>query len=299
MDTDLLILSYANKETQFKHNLEITLKRQNYNYKFIGTGEVWKGFINKIIGYRNALLPLKDNKNLIICLIDSSDVFATPMSKPSTLLSSYLLFSKEIVFGSESHCGDACKPVVNYWKVNNPKNTSNVYLNSGFIIGTSNALFDLFDFMYSKSYTDDQIGCCDYVNLNPTKVALDIYSLLCANIVGNDVVGNSYSFKDGRIKNKRTNTYPSFIHLPGSKVDLFLRYRYYGKRILKNQFQFIPLKEEVKVYFNTLNKRMMIIKLMVITLSILLLIKCPKILILLITILVGMYIFYYYRLSSN
>ena len=70
----ILLISYETDMTNSNSQLfKKTLENHNWEYIFIGNGNQWKGFRDRIIGYYDYLLSLDTNK--IVILSDARDVF--------------------------------------------------------------------------------------------------------------------------------------------------------------------------------------------------------------------------------
>jgi hypothetical protein len=255
---DLIIVSYSNVVLPGKINLEKTLLRQGFNYKFVGEGEVWQSFRNKTNGLKNYLSENPNLlKNSIICLVDAYDVFACPNSSPRKVINGFLSFEKPIVFSAEMHCMKNCIKPTEYWKLNNINiDTPHKYLNSGFVIGYYDHILQLLIHNSTYSNEDDQIACGVFLEKYPEYCALDMSSILCGNIVHRTIFSQHFSLlDDGNVERKDTKTNPFFIHIPGDTTDFFLRTHHFGYGILKEEFvttsvttRFQKLKGKLNTY---------------------------------------------------
>jgi hypothetical protein len=230
---DLLILSYANKETINSVNYINSLKKYKYNYKVVGDGETWVNFITKIKACYNYLIT--EIKYNLICLTDTYDVLCC--GPKQELINKFKTFKKDIVFSTENNCVKGqCIYLNNYYKQN--KKLLYPYLNAGFYMGKKDKIIELLKFILDTSIktgiVDDQFLCCVYVQQFPNNVALDNDCKLIATICYNVL---DYKWNNNRVYNIKTQQKCCFLHSPNMNSDLSYRLDYYGKRILKDKYK--------------------------------------------------------------
>ncbi len=221
------ILTYANKDKRELQNLIRSLDDCHYKHIIVGMGEKWHGVINKTKGYHRQLHQLTD-ENEVVGLVDAYDVLVCGNS--DELIKKYNSISKnKVLFCGERMCarGINCQPLNKWWA--NKKKHKNRYLNSGVIVGKVKDLRELFDWMLKSEIKDDQLAAIDYVENNPDKVMIDYNHEVIATVTGVDFL--EFKVKNGRVINKRTNTKPCIIHIPGSGFDLHFRIDWIGKSI--------------------------------------------------------------------
>lgn len=264
----LLVLSYANKETNTSLNYKNSLKKWKYKFKVIGYGEKWEGFMTKIRAYHNFLSKLK--KLHIVCITDCYDVLAC--GSPDELLRKYKKFKKNVVISTQDNCRDCnCIELKNWWKLNSDRPYVNRYLNSGFIIGPSDKICNILKFMFDLHMTDDQLALCRYVEKYPDEVDLD---LLCSLVGTIRFTINRYDWKKGRVIDTKTNIRPCFVHFPGSSSDMMFRLNYFGKYILGTKYLSVPLDDRINGFLVWIFSRKSI--LIPLLISLIILIKFPK-----------------------
>lgn len=163
-------------------------------------------------------------KHLIFC--DCFDVVFA--SSPSDLFHQYSQFNIPLIISAEKNCF----PVDlkdEYDKFDSP--TTYKYLNSGMIVGETEAILTCLESMDAPNIPNDYWDGEKMVNPNdqfywqqtylkqPVDIILDRYQVLCNTL--HQVSKDELEFLDnGFIKNKETETYPCSFHLNGSaKTD--------------------------------------------------------------------------------
>lgn len=181
----------------------------------------WMGLGSKVKWLYKAIKngELK-TKFLIFC--DCFDlVFAV---KPETLLTQYYFnFNSPLVISSEKNCfPDDTKD--EYDALNPP--TSYKYLNSGMIVGETEAMLALLEAMKPEEivddyrmdngqnfHTNDQFLYQQMFLKQPVKIALDYHQILCNTL--HDVKVDELDFSEKKIRNIETGSYPCSFHLNG------------------------------------------------------------------------------------
>lgn len=247
--SDILVISYetnmaTNKNAQL---FKSTLEKNNWSFLFIGEGEKWDGFKNKIIGYYNILKQLDNHK--IIVLSDARDVFClrSPLTfinsiKKITDIDSKIIISSEMFLQGHMDWNDEQVqkslsrdnkffwqgiPIDNYWKYHNMEKPLRKFLNSGLIIGKVNNLIKAFEWIMANNINDDQLGFAYYCNTFPDKVLLDFNAeIIHTSTFG--VCGGLYDEKqkyDSPSLSELFGLSSYFLHIPGlsgSKGQMFI-----------------------------------------------------------------------------
>ncbi len=238
----LTVVSYANRETSGSRNLRQSLELHNYDYKFLGEGEKWEGFMTKINAYLR-FVTNADPEELVV-LVDAYDVLA--VGGPDELLRKWnsRLDKRPILFSSEINSGiNNCTPLNAYWgDVQRPTNS---FLNSGFIMGQAKDLKIALQYAVDSHEKDDQYAMCKFADRHPDVVELDTEN----NIIGTMLYD---VFKYGWNNDTRRITYgdktPVFIHIPADHVDFGLRMIYFGSRLLGQQFEEVRTVERLRIF---------------------------------------------------
>lgn len=241
----MLIVSYCNKETISYFNFINSLNKYNYNYKILGKGETWNGFMTKINAYYEYIKSLKRNR--LICILDSYDVLACSSKKIK-------YGTCKIMVGSQVDCKDYnCIELNNWWKLNFlKKQDNNHYANSGFILGYSNNVLKLLQFMIESKESDDQMALCRYIEKYPKTINIDINSEYIATILPIDF--HKYKWTNNKVLNTQTGKSPLFIHTPGISSDLYMRMDFFGERILGSKYNKSSLINKIPELVNKVYK---------------------------------------------
>lgn len=225
-----LVISYDNAPTENTKTFERSLKKNGWQYKFIGEGEVWRGFPNKLNGYYNCLRDLHDDK--VVILSDARDVFCVRSSK--WFMQAYDSMESDFIVSAETTCSGKfeqetqlgnCVPVTEYWKYHGIKKDQmplHKYVNSGLIVGKAKPIRAFLKWTIDTSQTDDQVALGRYINLNPSICKLDTELRL---------IHSSFAFQFGGVVNvmKQKKDSPTlfdlmgrgcfFLHLPGQAFE--------------------------------------------------------------------------------
>lgn len=290
---NLIIVAYSNKENIHSLNYRMSLKKQGYNFKIVGNKETWINYLTKIKAYHKYVKKLmKNEKRLkgrkydLVCLTDCHDVIAC--DSPENLISKYLTFNSDIVFSAEPIClKEKCIYLKDYWSDKkkgklNENETENKFLNSGFIIGKINTIYEALQFVLDQEQfgiTDDQLAYCMYATKYPKKISLDHTSKLCGTI-GTNLM--EYEVINNKIMYTKTKENPCFIHTPGNSSDFSYRLDYFGKKLYENDYLTDSVMNKLKNFKNYLkeNKMLKIYGLIVIALLLFVVYHHPKIIML-------------------
>lgn len=187
--------------------------------------ERWGGLATKVKWLYRAIKDGTLNSDyLIYC--DSWDlVFA---AHPEEIIETYNAFMCDIVISAEKNCfPETYKD--EYDKIDFP--TKYKYLNSGFIVGATEAILTCLEAMDLPSvgedhfdeeagrmiHPEDQTLWMKMFLEQPVKIELDSHQIL--NQTLHDADMNEFDFSGERIKNVYTNSYPCSFHLNGSAKD--------------------------------------------------------------------------------
>lgn len=238
-----IVLSYENDPTNINSLLfKKTLENNNWDFKFVGQGTVWKGFRDRIIGYYEELSIYSDNK--IIILSDARDVFC--LRKPDffienikNIIENKIIISSELflcghINWSDKQIEEALEkdkdffwqgiPLNNYWDYYGKKDNLPIrkYLNAGLIIGRCKMLKQVFKWLIDNNFSDDQLGFANYANKFPELVYLD-YDATYLHTSTSFVNGSLYKYDTQRLDSPTftelfgLSSY--FLHIPGSNTS--------------------------------------------------------------------------------
>lgn len=244
-----LVISYVNKHNRASKNLERSLQKYNYKYKFLGINDVWEGFITTKI--KTVLRYLYTINDEIICVVDGYDMIAS--GYPDELYKKYKSQKVPIIYGGEKFCFSYNgTPVEKYKNISLWKTRK--FANGGFCIGERNALISLYEWIVreggKRNIDDDQKILGMYINQHPDRVNIDIYQEIVFNTI-TTIDCNSFTMKNDRVFIKPFKTFPCFVHFPSSSSDEHDRYNTYGRKILKKEFRsLIPTKTSFHILAN-------------------------------------------------
>ena len=244
-----LVISYENDKTNnnsllFKKSLE----RNNWDYLFVGQGEKWNGFKNKINGYYNILQKLPQDK--IVLLSDSRDVFCLRSPKhflqhlnENLHLKEQILVSAEIFLvghmnWTEEIISNYLKknnktydnvfwqgiPLNNYWTFHNKQNDLPLrkYVNSGLIVGKVSNLLKMWKWILDNDIQDDQLGVAKYTETFPQFIKLDDEASIL-HTSGYGVNGGLYNMEkqkyDSPTFSELLGMSSYFLHIPGINIS--------------------------------------------------------------------------------
>jgi hypothetical protein len=250
-----LFLSYETDMSNINAKiLELTLKKNNWNYNFIGNNTKWINMMDKAKGFYYYLITLPSEK--IVILSDSRDVICcrSPkyfMNDYNKLANDKIMISAELFLqgAMDWETNDTCRhgniinpshskicltnetfeftqgiPLDKYWKYLNiePSNIPNrKYVNAGLIAGKAGMLRDALKWIIDNGYEDDQFGFANYVNEFPENIYLDIN----ADILHSSVFAVYAGLYSISIQNTDSPTFAElfgrsayFLHIPGQVI---------------------------------------------------------------------------------
>lgn len=185
----------------------------------------WGGLSTKPKVLHHAIKEKIINTEYIIFTDCWDMVFAAPVSE---IMKRYYSFNVPVVVSCEKNCfPDDLKD--EFDKTQSP--TPYKYLNSGFIVGKTSAIFECLEAMDLPNLPDDHYDpvkkCIVHPNdqyewmkifvKQPVPVALDYYQSLSQTL--HDANVEDFDFSEKRIRNKLTNSYPCAIHFNGNSKD--------------------------------------------------------------------------------
>jgi len=235
----ILLISYETDMTNSNSQLfKKTLENHNWEYIFIGNGNQWKGFRDRIIGYYDYLLSLDTNK--IVILSDARDVFCLRSSdllidKIKDIIDTKIIISAEMFLIGHMNWSQQQKndrlikdphffwqgnTLDNYWQFLNKMDNLPIrkYINAGLIIGKVNNLLIAFEWIIKNNFDDDQLGFCEYTNKFPQNIYLD-YNAELIHTSTCFVVGSLYNHniqkEDSPTLVELLGLSSYFLHIPG------------------------------------------------------------------------------------
>ena len=177
-----IVITYDNEPNEPTHFYIKTLTNNGWNYRLIGEGEKWEGWVTRMMAYRKELGSLPPDQ--VVVLTDARDVVC--VRSPKAFMDGFNIFKKDIVVSMELTCGGRmdvpddiqnaqCKPLTKYWAHHNiTRLPHRKYVNNGLVCGKARALKTMLDWIIANNYKDDQLGLGNYVNEFPDRVALDV-----------------------------------------------------------------------------------------------------------------------------
>ena len=244
-----LVISYENDKTNTNSLLfHKILERNNWDYLFVGEGEKWNGFKNKINGYYNILQKLHQDK--IVLLSDARDVFCLRSPKHFIqYLNAKLDLKEQILVSAEmflvghmdwteeiisNYLQKTNKPYDNvfwqgiplnkYWSFHNKQNDLPLrkYVNSGLIVGKVSNLLKMWKWILDNDISDDQLGVAKYTETFPQFIKLDYEATIlhtsCYGVDGGlyDIEKQKY---DSPTFSELYGISSYFLHIPGINIS--------------------------------------------------------------------------------
>jgi len=233
--SDLLVVAYITKYNNASRNLELSLKKYGYKYKFIGLEEKWRGFVKGKIA--SLTLFLSSIKNPVVCIVDGYDMLAS--GPPEELYEKYIETKYPIIYGGEKFCFSYNgTPIKKYKNISFLKGRK--FVNGGFCIGKREDIISMYEWIVTEGeklgVNDDQKLIGMYINKYPNTVDIDIYQKIVFNTITTVDCGN-FGMEYNRVRIKSFDTFPCFIHFPSSASDEHDRYNTYGRKILGKSFR--------------------------------------------------------------
>ena len=189
---------------------------QGWNVTTIGKGMPWKGWITRMILYRDTSLWVSQHKDPdhVIVFLDGYDILCVRDS--TDFLKTFHEIGYPIVAGSENICFFlTCRPTTRWKKIHKIRS----HINGGCIIGKAHAIYEAYRWCIEKGYhQDDQIALSHYMDQYPYKIYLDK-----SRFIFNDLFASSHQLtlepsKKVSVTIQKQTYYPYFIHFPGLMV---------------------------------------------------------------------------------
>lgn len=219
INNNIKVLTVATKEISKMtyERWETTAIHFGYNYEILGREESWKGFGTKFKLYYKKLKTVTEPYTV---LTDCTDLFFCGSSQE--LFDKFIRLNKDIIVGGEPEVWyrngkQKIELLQSYF--NKIKQSSQVYPNSGFIMGKTNILRNFLELYLD--YKDDQAACFDAMYEDKAPITIDYNTTLVANIPGyknqSEVLSNfTFDTNLKRYKNIKTGELPVIFHFPGN-----------------------------------------------------------------------------------
>jgi hypothetical protein len=236
---DTVLISYDNAtNTNTKHFIN-TLDANIWNYRMIGEGERWEGFVQtRMTGYLRAISKLPSDT--LVVLSDARDVVC--VRPPNAFKTGFLSYGGRIIVSMELFCeghmsedktsGLQCIPLTNYWKhytIHDKEKPPRKFANAGLLAGYAKDLKHMFTWILENKYTDDQLGVCNYMNTFPQNVYADIHAELLhttSYAVCSGIVDLKIQASDSPTFSEILGSSSFFIHVPGHPNSKGQKYLY-------------------------------------------------------------------------
>lgn len=188
------------------------------------TDDVWNGLTTKPKWLYRAIKENLINTEYLI-FTDSWDLLFA--SKPEEVLGKYFMFDVDIVINAEKNCF----PSDFKGRYNKECPTDYKYINSGFIVGKTEAILSCLESMDLGNVIGDHYDNEKKQQINPedqsmwheeylkqtVSISLDYKCEISQTL--HEANMEDFDFSTDRIRNKVTNSYPCVFHLNGSAKD--------------------------------------------------------------------------------
>lgn len=253
---DPVLISYENdiNNENSKFFFE-TVKRNDWEFQQVGAGDKWEGWVTRMKAYRDVCS--RYDKERILVFTDARDVFCVRYSKAFKAAFEYfntpIIMSAGMFLASAIDLpanfmyknGASLEPYFNYWKI---QPTLRKFVCAGLMAGRAGALYDMWDWMLTNNYIDDQLGAAMYIRTFPEKVKLDLDAILLhSSEYGLDagIYHIHMQKQDSPTLAELFGTGAFFLHIPGSGCYKGQKYVYNS---IKNILQDIPSNPIIKEY---------------------------------------------------
>ena len=184
--TSPLVITYDNAPTENTKLFLRTLEKHKWNYKLIGEGEVWQGFITRLNGYANYVKTLDPNQ--LIILSDARDVVC--LRGPKAFTKGFESFNRDLVVSAELLMGGQFNPpmdfvcfqavhLTEYWSKHNISPLPDrKFVNGGLVAGKASAVLNWLQWSIDNKFTDDQLALGNYMNNFPQRCGIDTSAIL-------------------------------------------------------------------------------------------------------------------------
>ena len=218
-----LAITYCNKYKTHQHKntqkYVNTLENNDWDYKIIGNGEIWKGFAYRMKYYRDFLQHVNPNK--IVVITDAHDVYCT--RSPTHFIKEFKKYNRNMIVSMEMFAERHTEYyperepyfqvtyLDTYFKHHNidPSTIYRKFVNAGLITGYAKDICHFYTWALDNHYTDDQKALGAYMNAFPDTVYAD------TNI---DILHSTSSFVNIGLQHKnQMDDAPTFAELIGRK----------------------------------------------------------------------------------
>lgn len=247
-DLDILVLGYTEYYNCFTNNWEESMYNAKYPYHLL-LGDTKTPAIKAYLEY---LEDEPEESKTVYILTDSHESFG--MGRPEEAIDAIHKLGKPLIFSTEiwqSETGNSYPD--RYWQYHEDPPNGNIYINSGLMAGTRNALIDILHFVIqdrrehvsnhsiSKDKWTEHTAYTKYINDNSQRVILDTEGILFANSVYSLTKNNVSRFEwNGErltYDNGNRTVCPCFVQTPCRYVDSLQRYNNYGQLLLCGKFE--------------------------------------------------------------
>jgi hypothetical protein len=203
-----------------------TLRKHGMPYRVLAFGDAWKGWRERMRQYQEAAATCQTQ---YCVMMDAYD--ALSIRPVQGLVEAFLSYNKNILIGMESSCGGNCKPIDSWWnkKAKSLKSkTDNWYVNGGLLMGTREAIADMYQWcLNDSSLVDDQVALGHYCLAFPDSWFPDVFE----RVFTNKPYGKLLTL------NQQTQNGSYFAHFPGAKDFLHTKNQYMktAKSLLKSK----------------------------------------------------------------
>jgi len=224
-----LVITYDNAPTENTRLFLRTLEKNKWNYKLIGEGETWRGFMTKLNGYANYIKTLDPNQLVIVS--DARDVVC--LRGPRAFTKGFESFNRELVVSMELlMCGQLHPPpdswcfqavhLTEYWKHHTITTLPNrKFVNSGLVAGKASAVLNWIQWSIDNKYSDDQLALGNYINTFPERCGLDTSAVL----LHTTTFGVNAGIRSIHVQKEDSPTFAElfgrgafFLHVPGCHI---------------------------------------------------------------------------------
>jgi hypothetical protein len=134
------------------------------------------------------------------------------------------------------------------------------YVNGGFYLGRTPDVLRMLEWMLRCGESDDQRALGRFINEHPAECSLDTRCDIVGNVTGKsfhrfNFVENPFGASRGAIFGspalfrplyQPSGATPCFAHIPGSRMDLYVRMDFFGSRILGSGYVLLTPQEKLR-----------------------------------------------------
>lgn len=219
------VITYATHNKHYYLNMLESSKKFNFDVTVLGYNTEWKGFRDKPLNLYNHLKEIDDQEKYII-FVDAFDVLFCRDSEK--LLEDFKNNYNEddIVFNGETLSNSYYvnkKWLEDYKPKEIDKNNKYSYLNSGVFLGKIKNIVKMLKNLLDEGIENDQKAVMELYNQKKFNICIDKKCILFSTFSS---MNNDLIFKNNKIFNKHTKTYPYIIHGPGpyTRLEPYIKY---------------------------------------------------------------------------